>query len=80
MSNVSLENTKPASSMKFGQLAAEYCKKNLPIAVLQSNAGFYIGTLDEDCPCSRESVEYFSTEAAAQKAFDNGSWTQRQHP
>lgn len=64
-----------------GQLAAFWCKKVLPLQVLESRAGYYIGTLDEDgLPCSRESNEYFPTEEAAQKAFGCGGWTQKMTP
>jgi len=65
---------------KCGQLAREFCNKRLPLAVLKSNAGFYIGTLDEEGPCSRESVEYFPTQALAIKALESGNWTQKSYP
>jgi hypothetical protein len=48
----------------------------LPLQVLQSNSGFYIGTADGDEPVSKESVEYFQTHAAAQQALQDGTWTQ----
>lgn len=64
-----------------GQLAEAWCKKILPLSVLKSNAGYYIGTLDEDgMPCSRESNEYYRTEEDAQKAFGCGGWTQKMTP
>ena len=64
-----------------GEIAAFWCKKVLPLQVLKSQAGYYIGTLDEDgMPCSRESNEYFSTEEAALKAFGCGGWTQKMTP
>lgn len=44
-----------------GLLALEYCGKRLPLQVLQSAAGFYIGTMDDDGPCSRESVSISGT-------------------
>lgn len=66
---------------KYGVLAKEYGSERLPNRVLESGAGWYIGTLDsEGFPNSRESVEYFPTQAAAETAFANGAWTQRDHP
>lgn len=44
-----------------------------------SNAGFYIGTLDEEGPASRESVEYYPSRELAQQALDKGTWTQREY-
>lgn len=65
----------------FGHLASTYAQRQLPISVLQSAAGFYIGTCDpKEGPCSRESVEYYPTAALAQSALDLGTWTQRDHP
>ena len=65
---------------RFGQLARDFCNKRLPLAVLKSNAGYYIGTFDEEGPCSRESVEYFPSQALADKALETGVWTQRDYP
>ena len=64
----------------FGQLALTYCGKFLPLEVLQSAAGHYIGTQDDEGPVSRESVEYFPNHLAAQRALDTHAWTQRAHP
>ena len=66
-------------NMKVGQLAFEFCAKRLPLEVLRSAAGYYIGTFDES-PCSRESVEYYQRRGDAQKALDENSFTQRDHP
>ena len=68
----------PSSKEKgvYGQLARRWCKLELPLQVLQSNSGFYIGTADGDDPVSKESVEYFQTHAAAQQALQDGAWTQ----
>jgi hypothetical protein len=48
--------------------------------VLCSAAGHYIGTADEDGPVSRESVEYFRSQHAADHALATGRWQQRIHP
>lgn len=61
-------------------LAREFCNKRLPLAVLKSNAGFYIGKFDEEGPCSRESIEYFPSEELAKKALESGNWTQKPYP
>lgn len=69
------------SPTQYGQLAWDWCTKKLPLRVLRSAAGFYIGTADDQCgPCSRESSEYFLTEAQAAAALSTGNWTQREHP
>ncbi|MEX0448117.1 hypothetical protein [Xenorhabdus sp. SGI246] len=62
----------------IGILALQYCHKQLPLMVLQTRAGFYIGTMDEGKPCSRESVEYFAYRELAEFALKQGCWTQRQ--
>lgn len=65
---------------KYGELA-EACGKKLELQVMRSNAGFYIGTSDEEgYPFSRESVEYFKNEREAIKAFATESWTQKEYP
>lgn len=46
------------------------CKQPLYLEILQSGAGFYIGTRCDCGPYSRESGYYPSREAA-QKALDN---------
>ena len=53
----------------------------LPIRVLSSRAGYYIGTFSETHGAiSRESVEYYPTQRLAEEAFRKGTWTQRKHP
>lgn len=52
---------------------------NLPLQVLRSAKGFYIGTANDDGPVSRESVEYWDSLQAAADALKNQRWTQRQH-
>jgi hypothetical protein len=68
------------SRRRMGQLARDWCNKKLPLVVLKT-CGYYIGTFDpESGPCSRESVEYFSTESDALVALETGVWTQKQTP
>lgn len=65
--------------MQYGKRALAHLRLELPLQVLMSNAGFYIGTLDEEGPASRESVEYYSSRELAQQALDNGTWTQQEY-
>jgi hypothetical protein len=48
---------------KHGKLSHKYCGLLLPVKVLQSAAGFFIGTDDSDGVVSRESEEYWSTQS-----------------
>lgn len=55
----------------------------LPLRVLNSVNGYYLGTADDDGPVSRESVEYWSKEGMAQKALEGTpgvDWLQRTEP
>jgi hypothetical protein len=52
----------------------------LPLTVMATRAGFYIGTKNGYLPCSRESAEYWPTEDAAKQALATGRWTQRLEP
>ncbi|EPO5508463.1 hypothetical protein ACUB19_005451 [Pseudomonas aeruginosa] len=65
--------------MHYGKRALAHLRLELPLQVLMSNAGFYIGTLDEEGPASRESVEYYPSRELTQQALDNGTWTQREY-
>lgn len=64
---------------KYGKLAQEYGYE-LPLKVMRSPAGFYLGTSQDGMPMSRESVEYFQSQGAADEALATGKWTQRQTP
>ena len=69
------------SSHSFGHLAKTFAGCELPLEVLSSAAGWYIGTLHpEDGPFSRESEEYFPDAQTAQDALASGAWSQRQNP
>lgn len=63
-----------------GVLAREYCGVRLPLEVLKTPAGFYIGTWGAYGPCSRESEEYWPQQALAEQALSSGNWTQRAEP
>lgn len=65
-----------------GQLARQ-AGLDLPLKVLPSTSGYYLGTADDDGPFSRESVEYWPSEEAAQRALAGQAgkaWTQRLAP
>ena len=66
-------------TMHYGKRALAHLRLELPLQVLMSNAGFYIGTLDEEGPASRESVEYYPSRELAQQALDHGTWTQLEY-
>lgn len=68
------------NTTSFGYLAALSNGPKLPLRVLKSCAGFYIGTCTDEGPYSRESVEYWRESAAAQVALEHGLWTQRFNP
>ena len=70
----------PAQPQAIGLLAKAYCSKSLPLIVLPSARGFYLGTSNEEGPCSRESVEYWPTQGHADQALATGMWTQRTEP
>lgn len=65
-----------------GLLAREYGGASLPLEVMQSAAGYYLGTSQGGMPYTRESVEYWPTEDQARRALEAGedAWTQRDHP
>lgn len=66
----------------IGRLANEIGYR-LPLSVLESFRGFYLGTANDEGPVSRESVEYWRTREAAQSALSAGEgkgWTQRIEP
>lgn len=49
----------------------------LPLQVLRSVCGYYIGTQCDEGPVSRESVEYYRNHEQAAQALESGTWTQR---
>ena len=67
---------------EFGVLAEQFSGIQLPLRVMRSNAGAYIGTEhpEDGSPFSRESEEYFAAPEEALHALVTGNWTQREHP
>jgi len=78
-STMSFDPVVPQPAAASGLLASVHVGERLPLQVLRSAAGHYIGTFD-DGPVSRESAEYFPTREVARHALETGAWTQRQHP
>lgn len=63
-----------------GVLASTCGRFDMELRVLQSAAGFYIGTFcRQDGLFTRESAEYFPTRLSADAALSSGHWTQRTH-
>jgi hypothetical protein len=77
MSNISTQTNGKAA---HGKVALCYCGVTLPVTVLQSANGFYLGTSSEGVPISRESTEYFRTHDEAAQALESGKWVQRIYP
>ncbi len=73
-------STTQARAESIGYLALTYVGKRLPLQVRHSAAGYFIGTVDESGPISRESFEYFRSYQAADQALATGCWQQRLHP
>jgi hypothetical protein len=69
-----------ARADSIGYQALAYVGKRLPLQVLCSAAGHYIGTADAHGPVSRESVSYFRSHHAAERALQTGRWQQRLNP
>jgi hypothetical protein len=70
-----------SAATNIGFLAKKFEGIELPLLVLESAAGFYIGTFDQkEGPITRESVEYFPTREAAENALIFRDWTQRDNP
>lgn len=65
-----------SDSLSTGRLST-VCGRQLPLQVLKSAAGYYIGTADEDGPFTRESIEYWPSADLAADALRNGTWTQK---
>jgi hypothetical protein len=63
----------------IGQLASEIGYE-LPVIVLKSQAGYYLGTqCPINGPISRESTRYWSTHKDAVIALFEDAWEQRTH-
>ena len=67
----------PAQSRQAIGLVAYAYGARLRVEVLESAEGFYIGTREDSLPFSRESVEYYPSRAAAERALIRRTWTQR---
>jgi hypothetical protein len=66
---------------RFGYLTYAGCARRAELQVLKSQAGWYIGTVnDEGLPCARESQEYWPTQELALQALQNDNWKQKSWP
>lgn len=63
--------------MIIGHLAKEHCKIELPLEVVSGQASYYIGTMLNGAPKSRESQECYRKYEQAKQALDTRSFTQR---
>lgn len=62
-------------------MLCDVCNQPMPIEVLHSAAGYYIGQECEiDGPYARLSQEYYKSHKVAQDALDNRTFTMREHP
>lgn len=61
-----------------GKIAKEF-GYDLNVEVLKSQAGFYIGTANDEGPVSRES-NYYNEKSDAEYDLKNHSWIQREEP
>ena len=68
------------STQPAGKLAYEIMGIRLPLEILHSGRGYYIGTANDAGPVSRESLEYWPHYESAHIAFKNNAWTQRDEP
>lgn len=66
-----------ALALEYGYMAFEVGGTRRPLEILESGAGFYIGTSNDGMPYTRESVQYWRTRDKAEKAKTAGLWTQR---
>jgi len=70
--------------MKLPNWTEEFCPdcgKEMPVEVLRSSGGYYIGqTCLIDGPWSRLSEQYYKTFEIALQALENETFTMRQHP
>ena len=78
--SISSNDSEPLDFRRYGRLAYIYCGHREEVQVLHSQAGFYIGTVSDGLPCSRESNEYYLTEADAIEALAHDTWTQKVAP
>lgn len=59
-----------------GMLARE-AGKCFPLEACHSYRGYYIGTLNDGMPYTRESQEYWKKSEQATEALKKGTWTQK---
>lgn len=75
--SIQIPESDTASDLMHEKITSSECGMPLPLQVLKSAAGYYIGTADGDEPVSRESEEYYRSKDAAKQALELNLWTQR---
>ena len=73
-----VEDEAESQAPKHAWLASKFGKRELPLEVCKSAAGFYLGTTLEGQPFTRESAQYWpKREQAADALHSPTKWTQR---
>lgn len=62
---------------RLAEVLKNRCKQGRDITVLQSNGGYYIGTIEDNQPYCRLSAAYYKTKEEAQYALDNRTFIER---
>lgn len=60
----------------FGFNAYQELSIKLELTILKCSLGYYIGTVNDCGPVSRESTDYYRTLEAAQQSLGEGTWKQ----
>lgn len=65
---------------QYGRLARQLTHEAFELEVCYCAAGFYLGTVRDNQPFTRESVEYWPRRELASTALATGRWKQRAQP
>jgi hypothetical protein len=65
---------------EVGRLARQLTGQDFELQVCYCAVGFYLGTVRDDEPFTRESVEYWPRREQATTALATGNWRQRAQP
>lgn len=63
--------------MIYNHEQSSYINWEIPVVVCMSNAGYYIGQMDDGVPYTRLSREYWPTREEAQAALDDFQFVAR---
>lgn len=70
-----LADNYPEIFKNYGAISFAHDKEFYPLAVLESAAGYFIGTWNDGGP-QRESEHYFKSKDLAKIALNSGNWSQ----